>query len=329
MESKVKDKESLLRRLMESGGEPVSGQMLADEAGVSRTAVWKWVRELEEDGYTVRSIRKKGYVLEASPDRLTPALIRKHLKDDPFVSEIIHFESVGSTMPIAHREAQNGAPNGTVIVAEEQTEGRGRLARPWSSAAGKGIWMSVILKPDIPPHRAPQFTLITAVAICRAIRETADVEARIKWPNDLLVGGCKVTGILTELQADPDRVQAIIIGTGINVNQEPGDFPEELAGIATSLRIESGQPVDRAALAASVLRNIGRYSRLYLEEGFAPIKALWEENSDTIGRKVNAVMMRETVTGTAIGITEEGVLEIRTDDGTVRGIYSADIVPAE
>jgi BirA family transcriptional regulator, biotin operon repressor / biotin---[acetyl-CoA-carboxylase] ligase len=329
MELKVKDKESLLRRLMEAGGEPVSGQMLADEAGVSRTAVWKWVRELEEEGYTVRSIRKKGYVLEASPDRLTPALLRKHLKDDPFVSEIIHYESVGSTMPIAHREAQNGAPDGTVIVAEEQTEGRGRLARPWSSTAGKGIWMSVILKPDIPPHRAPQFTLIAAVSICRAIREAADVEVRIKWPNDLLIGGRKVTGILTELQAEPDRVQAIIIGTGINVNQERGDFPEELADIATSIRIKSGQPVDRAALAAAVLRNIGFYSRLYLEEGFAPIKELWEENSDTIGRKVNAVMMRETVTGTAVGITEDGVLEIRTEDGRIRGIYSADIEPAE
>lgn len=329
MELKVRDKESLLRRLMDAGGEPVSGQMLADEAGVSRTAVWKWVRELEEEGYIVRSIRKKGYVLEASPDRLTPALLRKNLKNDSFVSEIIHFESVGSTMPIAHREAQNGAPNGTVIVAEEQTEGRGRLARPWSSTAGKGIWMSVILKPDIPPHRAPQFTLIAAVSICRAIRETANVEVRIKWPNDLLIGGRKVTGILTELQAEPDRVHAIIIGIGINVNQEPGDFPEELADIATSIRSQTGQPVDRAALAAAVLRNIGFYSRLYLEEGFAPIKVLWEENSDTIGRKVNAVMMRETVTGTAIGITEDGVLEIRTEDGHIRGIYSADIEPAD
>ncbi|WP_424235994.1 biotin--[acetyl-CoA-carboxylase] ligase [Bhargavaea ginsengi] len=329
MELKVKDKESLLRRLMVAGGEPVSGQMLADEAGVSRTAVWKWVRELEEDGYTVRSVRKKGYVLEASPDRLSPALIRQHLKDDRFVKDIIHYESVGSTMPLAHREAQNGAPDGTVIVAEEQTEGRGRLARPWSSAAGKGIWMSVILKPDIPPHRAPQFTLIAAVAICLAIRETAEVEARIKWPNDLLVGRRKVTGILTELQADPDRVQAIIIGTGINVNQEPDDFPAELADIATSVRIEAGQQVDRAALAAAVLTNLGKYSRLYIEEGFTPIKELWEKNSDTIGRKVNAVMMRETVTGTAIGITEDGVLEIRTEDGGIRGIYSADIEPAE
>lgn len=325
----VKNKESLLERLMTAGGEPVSGQMIADEAGVSRTAVWKWVRELEEDGYTIRSVRKKGYLLEASPDLLAPALIRKHLNDDSFVSDIHHYESVGSTMPIAHRVAQNGAQDGTVIVAEEQTEGRGRLARPWSSAAGKGIWMSVILKPDIPPHQAPQFTLIAAVAICRAIEETSGVEVRIKWPNDLLVDGRKVTGILTELQADPDRVQAIILGIGINVNQKPSDFPEELADIATSIRVEAGQPVDRAALAAAVLKNIGKYSRLYLEKGFAPIKALWEANSDTIGRKVNAVMMRETVTGIATGITEDGILEILTQDGKTRGIYSADIEPAE
>ncbi|MET3575159.1 biotin--[acetyl-CoA-carboxylase] ligase [Bhargavaea ullalensis] len=325
MDSTVKDKESLLARLLEAGGEPLSGQAIADEAGVSRTAVWKWIKELEEEGYRIRSVRKKGYVLEGVPDILTPELIRKELGGDEFVGRILHFDSVESTMPIAHREAQEGAADGTVIIAEEQTSGKGRLARPWTSAAGKGIWMSVILTPDIPPHKAPQFTLIAAVSVCRAIRETAGVEARIKWPNDLLAGGRKVTGILTELQADPDRVKAIIIGIGINVNQDPGDFPESLQPIATSLKIQSGQKVDRAKLAAGVLRRLGECSRLYLEKGFPPIKKMWEEDAITIGRRVKAVTVRETLTGTAVGITEEGVLELRLDDGTIRGIYSADI----
>ncbi|WP_040228385.1 biotin--[acetyl-CoA-carboxylase] ligase [Bhargavaea cecembensis] len=325
MESKVKDKESLLARLLGAGGEPLSGQALADEAGVSRTAVWKWIKELEEEGYTIRPVRKKGYVLEGVPDIVSPELLRSHLGDDRFVSRILHFPTVESTMPIAHKEAQEEAPHGTVVIADEQTSGKGRLARPWDSAAGKGIWMSVILKPDIPPHRAPQFTLIAAVAVSNAIREEAGVEALIKWPNDLLIGNRKVTGILTELQADPDRVQAIIIGIGINVNQEPGDFPEELKDIATSVRIHAGREISRARLAASVLRHLGRLSDLYLTEGFSEIRRMWEERAVTIGRRVKAVMVRETVYGTAIGITDDGVLEVRLDDGQIRGIYSADI----
>ena len=325
MDSTVKDKESLLARLLKAGGEPLSGQVLAEEAGVSRTAIWKWIKELEEEGYMIRPVRKKGYVLEGVPDVLSPGLLKKHLAGDGFVTRILHFETVDSTMPIAHREAQEGAADGTVIVAEEQTSGKGRLARPWMSTAGKGIWMSVILKPDIPPHKAPQFTLIAAVSVCRAIREVSGTDARIKWPNDLLINGRKVTGILTELQADPDRVQAIIIGVGINVNQQPGDFPEELRSIATSVGHEAGQKIDRARLAAEVLRRLGEYSRLYLKEGFPPIKRMWEEDAVTIGRRVKAVTMRETLTGTAVGITDDGVLELRLDDGTVRGIYSADI----
>lgn len=323
MTSTVKDK--VLQRLFEADGEPISGQVIADEFGLSRTAIWKYMKEFEEEGYEIGSIRKKGYYLISRPDLVTAGLIHKYLTTKRYGKTINYYETCDSTQPIAHDLAQNGAADGVIVVSEEQVMGNGRMARPWSSKAFKGIWMSVITKPQLTPQQAPQMTLVAAVAIVRAIEEVTGLVPQIKWPNDLLLNGKKVSGILTELQADPDLVKAIILGIGINVNQEVAEFPAELASIATSLKIEKGESVNRAKLIAAVLKYLERYVDLYVESGFAPIKLLWESYSNTIGKQVRAVMVQETVEGMAIGITDEGMLELQLADGSIRGIYSGDI----
>lgn len=318
-------KNELLKRLFEAQGEPVSGQEIADQFGLSRTAIWKYVKELEKDGYVIGTIRKKGYYLIESPDRVNEANVQKNLTTKKYGRHIHYYATCKSTQLIAHDEEQNGAADGTVVIAEEQTAGRGRMARPWSSTAGKGIWMSVITRPSLTPQQAPQMTLVAAVAVTRAIQEMTGIDPDIKWPNDILVKGKKVTGILTELQADPDQVKAVILGIGMNVNQNESDFPEELHGIATSLKMLTGKTIDRAQLIAKTLGFLELYTDLYVKHGFGPIKMLWEGYSNTTGKRIRAVMLNETIVGTALGISEEGVLELKLDDGTIRGIYSADI----
>lgn len=318
-------KNEFLKRLFEANGEPVSGQEIADEFGISRTAIWKYVKEFEEAGYEIGTVRKKGYYLISAPDALTEANIHKYLQTEHYGRTIHYLETCHSTQPIAHQYAQEGAMDGTVVIAEEQQDGKGRMARPWASKAYKGIWMSVILKPELTPQQAPQMTLVAAVATVKAIHEVTGLTPEIKWPNDLLIDGRKVTGILTELQADPDRVKAILLGIGINVNQEKNEFPEEIETIATSLSIALGKPVNRAKLVASILKHLEHLVGLYLEEGFPPIKQLWERYANTIGKQVRAVILQEIIEGVAIGITEEGMLELQLSDGTIRKIYSGDI----
>lgn len=318
-------KNELLKRLFEADGQPVSGQGIADEFGLSRTAVWKYIKDFEKDGYEIGTVRKKGYYLIGVPDRVNEANIKKYLQTKAYGHKIHYEETCLSTQLIAHDEAQNGALDGTVVIAEEQTSGKGRLSRPWTSTARKGIWMSIIMRPKLTLQQAPQMTLVAAVAVTRAIEEVTGIEAQIKWPNDVLIDGKKVTGILTELQADPDQIKAIIIGIGMNVNQAEADFPEELLPIATSLSLTLGETVNRAKLIAKTLQFLEQFTSLYETHGFSPIKLLWEGYSNTVGKRIRAVMINETIEGIALGISDDGMLEVKLDDGTIRGIYSADI----
>ncbi|MBK3496745.1 biotin--[acetyl-CoA-carboxylase] ligase [Viridibacillus sp. YIM B01967] len=318
-------KNEIIKRLVEADGKPISGQQLADEFGISRTAIWKHMKQLQEKGYDFETVKKRGYILTATPDTVDDAKITVALETEKFGHRIIYEESMTSTQTIAHNQAQDGASEGTIVICEEQTAGRGRMMREWKSTKGKGIWMSVIFRPEIPPYEAPQFTLVAAVALTKAIDDVTGVRPEIKWPNDLLIQGKKCTGILTELQADPDRVNAIIMGIGINVNHEQADFDEEIKDIATSLKIVSGKHIDRAALVARILYYLEIYSAQYVKEGFEPIKSEWESYSCTIGSRIRATTLQDVFIGKAIGITKDGVLELQLDDGTIKGIYSADI----
>ena len=319
-------KDEILKRLLAANGEAVSGQDLADALGVSRTAIWKHMQALQEEGYTFETIKKKGYVLTGVPNSLSPTQIELFLQTEHFGREMHYYDVVDSTQTIAHKLAQEGAPHGTVVIGEEQTAGRGRMARPWESAHGTGIWMTVIVRPDVTPQQASSYTLVVAVAITMAIKTLyKHVEPAIKWPNDLLINGKKCTGILTEMQAEADCVQALLVGIGINANQVASDFSPDIADIATSLRLEADEEINRAALVASILQYLEQFTALYVKEGFASMKALWEQLSCTIGQRIEVTTIRERFEGVASGITNDGVLQLTQDDGTVRIIYAGDI----
>ena len=323
MQSAIRKK--IIEAFSHSEDEFLSGQALADIVGCSRTAIWKHIEELRKEGFILEAVRRKGYRILETPDSVTANKIRLGLQTKT-LGQVIHYEeSVKSTQKIAHVLAGDGALEGTLVISDEQTAGRGRLMREWHSSKGTGIWMSLILKPLLPPQKAPQFTLITAVAVVQAIEEVSDLHPQIKWPNDILINGKKVTGILTELQAESDKINSIIIGIGMNVNHTKKHFPDELQSIATSLAIEQGNQLSRSALVQNILERMEILYDLYMKEGFTPIKLLWESYAISIGKKIIARTINGNIEGRALGITDEGVLKIEDASGVVHQIYSADI----
>ncbi|NHM29149.1 biotin--[acetyl-CoA-carboxylase] ligase [Neobacillus terrae] len=321
MQSELRKK--LLDAFTNAGDSYLSGQAVAELLGCSRTAVWKHIEELRKEGFQLEAVRRKGYRILHTPDRMTEDEIRLGLKTSFIGRNIDYQESTGSTQKIAHQLSNDDAPEGTVVVAEEQVSGRGRMDRKWHSPKYTGIWMSIILRPNILPARAPQLTLLAAVAVVQAMEEVTGLVPEIKWPNDILINGRKVTGILTELQAEADRINSVIIGIGINVNQE--SFPEEIEQTATSLLIEKGEAVSRTELIKSVFAHLEKLYSIYLENGFLPIKLLWESYAVSIGKTLKARTLTSVIEGRALGITDDGVLKIEDKDGVIHQVYSADI----
>ncbi|MGG1573851.1 biotin--[acetyl-CoA-carboxylase] ligase [Fictibacillus sp. NRS-1165] len=323
MEGKMR--QHLLQMLIQNEGAFVSGQQISDQLNCSRTAIWKHITELRKEGYVIDAVQRKGYRIVSSPDRVTEHEISARLKSDVLGKSIVYEESVKSTQEIAQKLSYEQKPEGTLVVADEQTGGRGRLGRPWQSPKGTGIWMSLILRPDIPLQKTPQLTLLAAVSVTKAIYKVTGLHAEIKWPNDILIKGKKTVGILTELQAEADRVHAVIIGIGLNVNVTSEDFNEDVREIATSLKIESGKETKRAELIAAILEEMELLYQEYLRNGFGLIKLLWEGYAHSIGRRIRVRSASQQLEGVAKGITDEGILLLEDDDGKVHSIYSADI----
>lgn len=315
----------ILELLRKAGEAYMSGEEIAGKLGVSRTAVWKHVKELREAGYKIKSRSRSGYTLEETPDCLLPGEIKNGLRTRFVGKDIVFFEEVDSTNRVAKQLAQKGAAAGAVVVAEAQGKGRGRLERPYFSPAGKGIWFSVILRPHILPQEAPKCTLLAAVAVAMAMKRFG-LKAEIKWPNDILHEGKKLTGILTEMSAELDRVNYIVIGTGVNVNMEEKDFPEELRGKATSLAIMKGEKLPRVAFFQAVLEALDELCTVLEEDGFAPIVARWREYAVTLGQDVHVIGAtgRGSFDGRAVDIDEEGALLVETADG-VRRVLAGDV----
>ena len=315
----------ILELLRKAGEAYMSGEEIAGKLGVSRTAVWKHVKELREAGYKIKSRSRSGYTLEGTPDCLLPGEIKNGLRTRFVGKDIVFFEEVDSTNRVAKQLAQKGAAAGAVVVAEAQGKGRGRLDRPYFSPAGKGIWFSVIVRPHILPQEAPKCTLLAAVAVAMAMKRF-DLKAEIKWPNDILHEGKKLTGILTEMSAELDRVNYIVIGTGINVNMEEEDFPEELRDKATSLAIMKGEKLPRVAFFQAVLEALDELCTVLEEDGFAPIVARWREYAVTLGQDVHVIGAtgRGSFDGRAVDIDEEGALLVETADG-VRRVLAGDV----
>ncbi|HEU5138901.1 MAG TPA: biotin--[acetyl-CoA-carboxylase] ligase [Bacillales bacterium] len=318
-------KTAILKMLSAHRDTFVSGQELSERLGLSRTAIWKHINELRKAGYEIVSVKKSGYRLIEKPNVLSEAEIQSGLETDTLGRTVQYEDSVKSTQEVAHHLARQGAKEGTIVVADEQTGGRGRLGRPWHSPKGTGIWVSMILRPRIPPQQAPQLTLLAAVGVVKGIRAATGLECDIKWPNDILVHGKKLVGILTELQADPDQVNSVIVGMGMNVNVKETDFPEELREIATSIRIQAGREVDRAEVLQQILKQTEILYQEYLREGFHLVKLLWESHAVSLGRVIQARTLQGTIVGNAVGLSDNGFLILEDDSGKRHEISSADI----
>jgi BirA family biotin operon repressor/biotin-[acetyl-CoA-carboxylase] ligase len=308
-------KEEILRILRGSGGY-VSGEYLAETIGVSRAAVWKHVHTLVKEGYRVDVVQGKGYRLMGVPDKLYPAEVRHGLQTRLLGKKVIHMNSTGSTNTVARQLAEEGIEEGTVVIAETLTRAKGRMGRRFITAPG-GVWMSLILKPAIDPMHASSITLLAAVSVTKALRG-AGLEAVIKWPNDVLVNGKKICGILTEMNAETDVVNFIVLGIGVNVNN---DVPLETA---TTMRSELGREVDRVKFTQSLLETLEDDYLTFKKEGFTSILWSWRRYSDTLGRQVEVTFQDEVVRGLARDVDEDGSLLVKTEDGSIRKIVSGD-----
>jgi BirA family transcriptional regulator, biotin operon repressor / biotin---[acetyl-CoA-carboxylase] ligase len=316
--------ELVLGFLAEAGDEFISGEAISDKLGLTRAAVWKHVESLRAQGYRIDAVPARGYRLGAIPDRLTPLELRPLLNTHDIGQVLHHFEVISSTNDHARELAEEGADHGEVVIAESQTGGRGRRGRPWVSPPGLNAYFSVILRPDLPPARAPELTLLASVAICDALRQ-ANVPAAIKWPNDLLAQERKIAGILTELASEPESVRWAVIGIGVNVNAGRADFPPELRDVATSVLLERGAPAPRALFVAACLTALEDWLDRHAEEGFEPVRQAWRERSATLGRDVTVRTDGRDIVGRAEDVDELGALLIRTEQGMER-VLSGDVV---
>lgn len=309
--------ELVLGFLAEGGEDFTSGEILSGKLGLSRTAVWKCVESLRVKGYRIDAVPARGYRLVEIPDRLTPLEIVPLLATHDLGRTLHYRDTLPSTNDFAYRLAQEGAFSGEVVITEQQTQGRGRRGRAWVSPPGLNLYFSAILRPELPPQRAPELTLVTAVAVAETLRE-AGAAAHIKWPNDLQIGGRKVAGVLTELSAEPDQVHFVIVGVGVNLNARRTDFPPEVAEVATSLAEERGQRVPRALFTAAVLTRLEHWLDRHQDEGFEPIREAWKSLTSTLGQDVLVKTERREFTGTAVDIDEAGALLVRTGAGVER-----------
>ncbi|MDC3424771.1 biotin--[acetyl-CoA-carboxylase] ligase [Aquibacillus sp. 3ASR75-11] len=315
----------LIELLEKNKDDYVSGQELSRQLNISRTAVWKHMKELEKDGYMIEAVSRKGYRITQFPSKLSPNTIQWGLHTNWIGKKIIHREQVDSTQIIANQLAREGAEHGTIVIADEQTAGKGRMSRPWHSAKGKGIWMSIVLRPNMMPQHAPQLTLLTATVLAECIDHYMGVRPSIKWPNDIFIHGKKTAGILTEMQAEQDRIQYVVLGIGINVNQDEHDIPPELRSIATSVKQETNQEWDLRESIQHILSGFEVSYEHYMANGFAHIKQTWEKYGYRIGETVTVETLQRTWQTVIVGIAEDGALLIKEEDGNVDKLYSAEI----
>ncbi len=319
--------DALLTLLSENPTIVVSGAKIAKEIGVTRGTVWRWVQKLRDLGVNVKGHARTGYHITGIPDILAPKLISRRLLNTTFWKHIYHFFKVESTNDIAMKLGEEDEAHGAVVIAEEQTQGRGRSGRVWSSEKSTGIYCTVLLRPPISPAQASLLTLVAGLAARDAVGEELDAAPDIRWPNDLLIQGKKFCGILTEMHAEPDRVNYAVVGIGINVNQSR--MPAEIAGIATSLRIESGHIHSRLEILIRLLRHLDRYYNLFLSSGSQPIVRRFAEVSSYFqGKRVRITTATESFLGTTAGLESNGVLRVERDDGRIEPVISGDVVEA-
>lgn len=313
---------SKILTMLKNTDEYLSGEDMSRELGISRAAVWKHIKKLKDEGYNILSVTNKGYRLDGTPDNISLEEINSFLTTEFTARNIIYLNSTDSTNNECKRLEDK--VDGTLVIAEQQTAGKGRLGRAWESPRGAGIWMSILLKPDIPLASVSQITLVAGMAACRALGNGS----MIKWPNDIVIGSKKVCGILTEMSAEIERINYVICGMGVNVNTK--EFPEELQDKATSLFIETGEMQNRAEITAKIMNEFERLYTVFIHEGFGALAGEYRNMCITLNRRVQVIYKNDTVLGTAADVDDSGNLIVETDNGkivvssgevSVRGIY--------
>jgi BirA family transcriptional regulator, biotin operon repressor / biotin---[acetyl-CoA-carboxylase] ligase len=315
--------ESILN-LLKSSDPFVSGEDISARLGITRAAVWKKITALRKKGFIIEAIPSKGYRLVSSPD-----LARDELLDQTqgeLWKELMVYDSVESTNDLAMSLAASGIiASGTVIIADRQTKGKGRLGRTWESPAGLNIYLSIVIQPELEPKNVTMLTIVTAVAGAAALRKTCNVPVSIKWPNDLVIADKKIGGILTEVRADPDRINLAVIGIGINVNMTDKDFPEEIRYSATSVKQETGTVFSRNEIIIQLLREFEYWYGLLITGGRVPLLDAWKKSSSTLGRKVKATIGETSISGIAEDIDDNGMLILKIQSGEKITISAGDL----
>ena len=320
--------DALLALLADNTMIVISGAKIAREIGVTRGTVWRWIEKLRALGVRVKGHPRTGYQIERVPDILAPKLLHRRLHPGPLGKRIYHFFKIDSTNSVAMMLGERGEPHGTVVIAEEQTAGRGRAGHTWHSEKTNGIYMTVLLRPPISPQQAPLITLAAGLAVREAILEQTGLAPDLRWPNDLLFGRKKFCGILTEMNAEQDRIHFVAIGIGINVNH--AKIPDELSAIATSIRIETGRIHSRVEIVARLLRHLDSYYNRFVNEGGESIVARFSEvSSYARGKRVRIATTTGTYTGTTDGLEPGGLLRIRRDDGRTLPVISGTLTEAD
>jgi len=316
-------KTKILKQFRKNEGKYSSGEEISNALGVSRAYIWKYIKKLRSEGYVIDAVPNLGYRLESSPDKLYGYEIASLLTTKILGKKnIYYYDNISSTNDAAYRLAEEGEDEGAIVIAGSQSKGKGRLGRNWVSPRGGGIYMSLILRPDAETDEIQALALIVASSITHVIRDTYSLEAQIKWPNDILIDGRKVCGILTEIKAQPDRVEFLVLGIGLNVNTPQSKLPP----VATSLKNESKKTVNRAELLKMILEEFEKDYLCFKKEGFKLLRKDCKKLSLILGKRVKITEHHHRIEGIAEDIDQKGALIVRTDKGERKRIFSGDVV---
>ena len=316
-------REKILKDLYENKNQYISGEELSRKYQVSRTAIWKHINNLKLQGYIIETMKHRGYRLIDRCKKIIPEIVRGELKTHEIGKNIIYLDTIDSTNTYGKKIAKETS-HGSVVLSEEQTLGRGRLGRGWISPVGEGVFISIVLKPDIPLTEGMKMTQIAAAATCKAIRDLTGLEALIKWPNDIVVNGKKVCGILTEMAGELNRIDYLVVGIGVNTNNEK--FPDKLAGIATSLRIEKGREIDRKTLIVKILENFECFYEDYIKsKELVRTLAVIRSYSAILGKNVFILKGDRKIKALALEINDDGLLGVRYENGEEEMLLSGEV----